>query len=174
MAVPTLPVDDLARESAPVTGRRKIYPWVVFALAFGLLLSDYMSRQVLNAVFPLLKREWALTDAKLATLSSVVALMVGLLTFPLSLLADRWGRVKSLVLMAVIADQTDKPYVGASNCLYPSNEKVWAPLGMKYKYGLPPEDVADMDNPEDMKAPAADVRANARERAEEKGWTFLE
>ncbi|MFD6856037.1 MFS transporter [Rhodococcus sp. NPDC060090] len=28
--------------------------------------------------------------------------MVGLLTFPLSLLADRWGRVRSLVLMAVI------------------------------------------------------------------------
>ncbi|HET9139756.1 MFS transporter [Actinophytocola sp.] len=85
-----------------MTGRRKIYPWVVFALAFGLLLSDYMSRQVLNAVFPLLKSEWGLTDSKLASLSSVVALMVGLLTFPLSLLADRWGRVKSLVLMAVI------------------------------------------------------------------------
>ena len=31
------------------------YAWVVFALSFGLLLSDYMSRQVLNAVFPLLK-----------------------------------------------------------------------------------------------------------------------
>lgn len=28
--------------------------------------------------------------------------MVGLLTFPLSLLADRWGRVRSLVLMAVV------------------------------------------------------------------------
>src|SRR3546814_18450455 len=28
--------------------------------------------------------------------------MVGLLTFPLSLLADRWGRVKSLILMAVL------------------------------------------------------------------------
>jgi MFS family permease len=32
----------------------------------------------------------------------VIALMVGLLTFPLSLLADRWGRVKSLVLMAFL------------------------------------------------------------------------
>ena len=28
--------------------------------------------------------------------------MVGLLTFPLSLLADRFGRVRSLVLMAVV------------------------------------------------------------------------
>lgn len=78
------------------------YAWVVFALTFGLLLSDYMSRQVLNAVFPLLKAEWSLSDTQLGSLSGVVALMVGLLTFPLSLLADRWGRVKSLVLMAAL------------------------------------------------------------------------
>src|SRR5688572_2203599 len=78
------------------------YAWVVFALSFGLLLSDYMSRQVLNAVFPLLKQEWALSDARLGLLSGVVALMVGLLTFPLSLLADRFGRVKSLALMATV------------------------------------------------------------------------
>ncbi|MFD9459427.1 MFS transporter [Streptomyces sp. NPDC060027] len=76
------------------------YAWVVFALSFGLLLSDYMSRQVLNAVFPMLKSEWLLTDAKLGSLSGVVALMVGLLTFPMSLMADRWGRVKSLLLAA--------------------------------------------------------------------------
>ncbi|MEV6197162.1 MFS transporter [Streptomyces sp. NPDC051920] len=78
------------------------YAWVVFALSFGLLLSDYMSRQVLNAVFPDLKAEWLLSDAKLGTLSSVVALMVGLLTFPMSLMADRWGRVRSLLLAAVM------------------------------------------------------------------------
>ena len=78
------------------------YAWVVFALSFGLLISDYMARQVLNAVFPLLKAEWALSDAQLGALSGVVALMVGLLTFPLSLLADRFGRVRSLTAMAVL------------------------------------------------------------------------
>ena len=78
------------------------YAWVVFALSFGLLLSDYMSRQVLNAVFPLLKQEWVLSDARLGLLSGVVALMVGVLTFPLSLLADRFGRVRSLTLMATV------------------------------------------------------------------------
>lgn len=80
--------------------RNRGYAWLVFALSFGLLLSDYMSRQVLNAVFPLLKAEWVLSDAQLGSLSGIVALMVGLLTFPLSLLADRWGRVRSLVLAA--------------------------------------------------------------------------
>src|SRR5215469_12923628 len=84
---------------APAVSRR--YAWLVFALSFGLLLSDYMSRQVLNAVFPLLKAQWVLSDAKLGSLSGVVALMVGVLTFPMSLLADRWGRVRILVLAAV-------------------------------------------------------------------------
>jgi predicted MFS family arabinose efflux permease len=78
------------------------YSWLVFALTFGLLISDYMARQVLNAVFPLLKAEWALSDAQLGALSGVVALMVGVLTFPLSLLADRWGRIRSLTAMAVL------------------------------------------------------------------------
>jgi predicted MFS family arabinose efflux permease len=75
---------------------------VVFALTFALLLSDYMSRQVLSAVFPLLKSEWALSDTQLGALTSVVALTVGLLAVPLSLLADRWGRVRAIVLMAAV------------------------------------------------------------------------
>ncbi|WP_406423036.1 MFS transporter [Streptomyces sp. NBC_00873] len=61
-----------------------------------------MSRQVLNAVFPLLKAEWLLSDAQLGSLSSIVALMVGLLAFPLSLLADRWGRIRCLVIAATM------------------------------------------------------------------------
>lgn len=95
---PTAPPDLVP--VAPATARR--FPRIVLALAFGLLLADYMSRQVLSAVFPILKSEWTLTDTHLATLSSVVALMVGLLTFPLSIVADRWGRVRSLVVMAVL------------------------------------------------------------------------
>ncbi|MBJ9939529.1 MFS transporter [Burkholderia multivorans] len=94
----TAPGDVLA--PAPTVSRA--YAWSVFALTFGLLLADYMSRQVLNAVFPLLKAQWLLSDTQLGSLSSIVSLMVGLLTFPLSLVADRWGRVRSLILMAVI------------------------------------------------------------------------
>jgi predicted MFS family arabinose efflux permease len=82
--------------------RSRFYAWLVFGLTFGLLISDYMARQVLNAVFPLLKAQWLLSDAQLGSLSSAVALMVGVLTFPLSLLADRWGRVRSLVIMAAL------------------------------------------------------------------------
>ncbi|HUL94469.1 MAG TPA: MFS transporter [Usitatibacter sp.] len=90
-------------DALPVsTSVSRTFAWIVFALIFGLLLSDYMSRQVLNSVFPLLKAEWSLSDTQLGSLSSVVSLMVGLLTFPLSLIADRWGRVASLKAMALL------------------------------------------------------------------------
>jgi len=91
-----------AAEPAKTARLSRYYPWVVFGLSFGLLISDYMSRQVLNALFPMLKLEWALSDAQLGALGGVVALMVGVLTFPLSILADRWGRVRSLTLMAAL------------------------------------------------------------------------
>ena len=78
------------------------YAWIVFALTFGLLISDYMARQVLSAVFPLLKSDWHLSDGQLGLLSGVVAVTVGVLTVPISLLADRIGRVKSIAAMAVL------------------------------------------------------------------------
>ena len=80
----------------------RAFAWLVFALTIGLLLSDYMSRQVINAVFPLLKAEWLLTDKQLGLLGGIVPLMVGILTVPLSFLADRLGRVRSIVLMAAL------------------------------------------------------------------------
>ncbi|WP_223459219.1 MULTISPECIES: MFS transporter [unclassified Pseudomonas] len=99
MAFHPIAADD---DDSSGVGVARQYAWIVFALTFGLLISDYMSRQVLNAVFPLLKTEWVLSDGQLGLLSGIVALMVGLLTFPLSLMADRFGRVKSLALMAFL------------------------------------------------------------------------
>jgi MFS family permease len=90
----------MAADDAPLISRG--YVWLVFALTFGLMLSDYMSRQVINAVFPSLKAEWALSDTQLGALVGVVALTVGVMSFPISLMADRWGRVKSVTLMAIV------------------------------------------------------------------------
>lgn len=97
------PQESTPSRAVPGAGAHsKIFPWAVFALIFGLMMSDYMSRQVLSSVFPVLKAEWDLSDSQLAALTSVVALMVGVLALPMSLLADRWGRVRSVVLMAVL------------------------------------------------------------------------
>lgn len=86
-------------EATPASGR---YAWAVFALTFGLMLSDYLSRQVIGAVFPFLKSDWGVSDSQLGALVSVVSVMVGVLTLPMSLVADRWGRVKSITLMAFV------------------------------------------------------------------------
>ncbi|GGN96338.1 MFS transporter [Actinoplanes lobatus] len=88
--------------ASPLSRVSRVFPWVVFTLTFGLLLSDYMSRQVLSAVFPFLKEEWGLTDTQLGSLTSIVALTVGVLAVPLSLVGDRWGRVRAIVVMAVV------------------------------------------------------------------------
>ncbi|MCF8588073.1 MFS transporter [Gordonia sp. HY366] len=99
---PGVDMSDAVERSAGHPSRRRLYPWIVFALAFALLLSDYMSRQVLSAVFVPLGQELDLDKGQLGSLISVVALMVGLLTLPVSILADRWGRVRSLTVMAVV------------------------------------------------------------------------
>ena len=80
----------------------KAYAGLVLAIAFGLNLSDYMSRYVVVALFPDLRQEWALSNADLGGLVSVVALVVGLLAVPVALLAERFGRARCLTLMAVL------------------------------------------------------------------------
>jgi MFS family permease len=102
MTTPTLARAAATTPSTSPAGdaRSRVFPLLVFVLTFGLLLSDYMSRQVLSSVFPFLKVEWALTDTQLGALTSVVSLTVGLLAVPLSLLGDRWGRSKAIIAMA--------------------------------------------------------------------------
>ncbi|MFC5608113.1 MFS transporter [Variovorax soli] len=76
--------------------------WLVFALTFGLMLLDFVDRQVVTAMFPHLQAQWQLSDKQLGALASVVALTVALGSIPLAVLADRWGRVKAIVAMALV------------------------------------------------------------------------
>ncbi|HSD39782.1 MAG TPA: MFS transporter [Rhodocyclaceae bacterium] len=88
--------------AAPAQRVSSKYAWLVFLLTFGLMLSDFMSRQVLNAVFPILKQSWSLSDTQLGSLNSIVALMVGLLALPLSIVSDSWGHRRAILAMAVL------------------------------------------------------------------------
>ena len=80
----------------------KPYAWFVFALTVLLMLFDFIDRQIIVSMFPFLKAQWSLPDAKLAALLSVVSITVGLFALPVALLADRWSRVKVIVLMALL------------------------------------------------------------------------
>src|SRR6476661_9399342 len=78
------------------------YAWTVFAIVFALMVVDYVDRQVVVSMFPHLKAQWSLSDGQLGALVSVVSITVALGTVPLSVLADRWSRVKSIFLMALV------------------------------------------------------------------------
>ncbi|MEU0600893.1 MFS transporter [Streptomyces sp. NPDC006393] len=91
---------DASGPSTPPVSRR--YAWYVFALAFGLALTDYIDRQIIVSAFPFLKDQWGLSDTQLGALVSVVSVTVGLGALPLARLADRWSRAKSIALMGVV------------------------------------------------------------------------
>ena len=89
----------------PTTGQRPVsrrYAWTVFALLIALMVMDYVDRQVVVSMFPHLKAQWDLSDAMLGGLVSIVSITVALGTLPLSFIADRWSRVKSIFLMALV------------------------------------------------------------------------
>ena len=71
-------------------------------MTVALMICDYASRQVIVSVFPYLKSAWVLSDRQLGMLSSIVSITVALAGIPVALIADRTGRVRSVVLMAVI------------------------------------------------------------------------
>jgi len=76
--------------------------WFAFAMTFALMLFDYIDRQVIVSLFPHLKTAWALSDKQLGALVSVISLVVAVGGLPVALLADRYSRVKSIVVMATV------------------------------------------------------------------------
>ncbi|WP_076861050.1 MFS transporter [Bradyrhizobium mercantei] len=76
--------------------------WAVFALTFLLMLFDFIDRQVIVSMLPIIKAEWKLSDTQLGGLISIVAFTVGVLSIPVAIVADRWSRVKCVFVMAAI------------------------------------------------------------------------
>ena len=89
----------MPRGDAPVS---RTCMWTVLLLTCALFMHGYLSRQVITSILPVLKIDWTLSDSQLGALVSIVALSAAVLTIPLSLVADRWGRVRSITLMAVV------------------------------------------------------------------------
>jgi MFS family permease len=80
----------------------KRYSTYVFTLLFLLYLFDYADRMVVNSMFTSIQKDWLINDTQCGWLVSVIYLAIGILTFPVSLLVDRWSRTKTIGLMAVV------------------------------------------------------------------------
>jgi MFS family permease len=76
--------------------------WFAFAMTIALMVFDYVDRQVIVSLFPYIKAEWGLSDKQLGALVSIVSITVAAGALPVALLADRFSRVKSIVVMATI------------------------------------------------------------------------
>ena len=76
--------------------------WFALAMTIGLMVFDYIDRQIIVSLFPHLKAAWGLSDKELGALVSVISLTVALGVIPVALFADRVNRVKSIVVMALI------------------------------------------------------------------------
>jgi MFS transporter, Spinster family, sphingosine-1-phosphate transporter len=75
--------------------------WFAYLMTIGLMVFDYIDRQIIASMFPFLKADWMLTDAQLGALVSVVSVTVAVFGIPVAWIADRFSRVKSIVVMAV-------------------------------------------------------------------------
>jgi MFS family permease len=80
----------------------KRYSNYVFVLLFLLYMFDYIDRMVVTSMFPFIEKDWGITHTQSGLLVSAVYWTIVLLTFPVSLLVDRWSRTKTIGLMAVM------------------------------------------------------------------------
>ena len=71
-------------------------------LLFLLYLFDYADRMVVSSMFTSIQKDWFISDTQCGWLVSVIYLTIGLLTFPVSILVDRWSRTKTIGLMAIV------------------------------------------------------------------------
>jgi len=83
-----------------VLGRRESYRVVI--LLFFLYMFNYIDRMVITSVFPFIKAEWGLSDTQLGGLGSAVYISLLICTLPVSVLADRWSRRKSIAMMTAL------------------------------------------------------------------------
>jgi len=80
----------------------KKYSNYVFVLLFLLYMFDYIDRSVVTSMFASIERDWGITHTQSGMLVSAVYWAIVILTFPVSLLVDRWSRTKTIGLMAII------------------------------------------------------------------------
>lgn len=80
----------------------KRYTRYIFTLLFLLYMFDYLDRMVIASLLNYIKLEWSLTDSQLGLLNLVVLWTIVILTFPVSILVDRWSRSRTIGAMAFL------------------------------------------------------------------------
>ncbi len=80
----------------------KKYSNYVFVLLFLLYMFDYIDRSIVTSMFTSIERDWGINNTQSGLLMSAVYWAIVILTFPVSLLVDRWSRTKTIGMMAIL------------------------------------------------------------------------
>src|SRR5512133_1058829 len=80
----------------------KRYSNYVFMLLFLLYMFDYIERMIVTSMFTSIEKDWGITHTQSGLLVSAVYWAIVLLTFPISILVDRWSRSKTIGIMAIL------------------------------------------------------------------------
>lgn len=80
----------------------KGYSNYVFALLFLLYMFDYVDRMIITSMFTSIEKDWGISHMQSGLLVSAVYWAIVLLTFPVSILIDRWSRSKTIGIMAIV------------------------------------------------------------------------
>jgi MFS family permease len=81
---------------------RPPYAWLLVGLLWVVAFLNYVDRQVVFSLFPLLEKEFHLTGAQLGLLSTVFVWVYGLVSPFAGYLGDRFGRVRMIVVSLLI------------------------------------------------------------------------
>lgn len=63
---------------------------------------DYIDRMVITSMFTSIEKDWGISHTQSGLLVSAVYWAIVALTFPVSLLVDRWSRTKTIGIMAIM------------------------------------------------------------------------
>lgn len=96
MADATLQTDPAPQTKSTVP--KKIYFYV--SILYLLFMSDFICRMGINAIFPMIQQDMGLTDPQVGMLGSVVLLSMSLFVLPVSFIADKWSKKKSIMIMS--------------------------------------------------------------------------
>jgi MFS family permease len=80
----------------------KGYSNYVFVLLFLLYMFDYIDRSIVTSMFTSIEKDWGISHTQSGLLVSAVYWAIVLLTFPVSILVDRWSRSKTIGIMAIL------------------------------------------------------------------------
>jgi MFS family permease len=63
---------------------------------------DYIDRTIVTSMFTSIEKDWGITHTQSGLLMSAVYWAIVILTFPVSILVDRWSRTKTIGVMAIM------------------------------------------------------------------------